>query len=192
MIKSTFGTRLDGYLIHIIKPMSRMGISPNALTVYSLVIGLLSSCSYGTGYTRLGGLLLALSGICDLLDGPLARFTGSESKFGAFIDSVIDRYSEIAVATGLCVYFAMIQRIEGVVITGFFLMGSMITSYAKARGENFINSCDIGLIERAERIVILSAGSILGFLIPSLFVLAVLANYTAIQRIFYVKSILKA
>lgn len=190
MIKSVFGNKLDSFLIYIIRPISRMGISPNALTGCSLVIAVLSGLGYGAGYIKLGGALLAISGLFDLLDGPLARFSCRESKFGAFMDSIFDRYSEIAVATGLCVYFGLIQRIEGIVLTGFVLMGSINTSYAKARGENFIKRCDVGLIERAERIIILSAGSLLGLLIPSLFLLALLANYTALQRILYIKSIL--
>jgi CDP-diacylglycerol--glycerol-3-phosphate 3-phosphatidyltransferase len=165
--------------------LSRLGVTPNVLTLLGLSFSLASGVFYGRGSMRLAGLLLLLSGLGDMMDGALARNTGTGSRFGAFIDSVADRYAEFFVFFGLLFWFYREQDRLHLVVALTALMGSVMVSYTRARAESIIGSCAVGLMERPERLVVLIAFSLLGKVMPALWILAVGANLTALRRIIH-------
>jgi CDP-diacylglycerol--glycerol-3-phosphate 3-phosphatidyltransferase len=120
-----------------------------------------------------------------MLDGEVARVNRSETRFGAFYDSVIDRYSDIILLQGLMVWYARQQRLEYVVLVGVVFMGAVMTSYSRARAESLIPTCKVGFMERPERIVLLIIGGLFNRMEAVLWVLAVLGNWTVISRIYY-------
>ncbi len=128
---------------------------------------------------------MILAGLFDMLDGEVARVSRSETRFGAFYDSVIDRYSDIILLQGLMVWYARQQRLGYVVLVGVVFMGSIMTSYARARAESLIPTCKIGFMERPERIVLLIIGGLANRMEAVLWILAVLSNWTVIDRIYY-------
>jgi soluble lytic murein transglycosylase len=161
----------------------RLRLRPNHLTVLGLGVSLLAAGAFVTGRTRCAGGLLILAGLCDFFDGSLARASGQVSAFGAFLDSVIDRYSDLVVLLGIVVLFAQMPHARGAVVAMAGLIGSMMVSYTKARAESIGISCTVGMMERPERMICLIAGALLDLLEPALWVLAILSNLTAIQRI---------
>jgi soluble lytic murein transglycosylase len=161
----------------------RLGLRPNHLTILGLGVSVLAATAFCTGRTRCGGVLLILAGLCDFLDGSLARASGQVSAFGAFLDSVIDRYSDLVVLLGIVVFFAQTPHARGAIVAMAGLIGSMMVSYTKARAESIGVRCTVGMMERPERMICLIAGALLDLLEPALWVLAVLSNLTAIQRI---------
>jgi soluble lytic murein transglycosylase len=161
----------------------RFGLRPNHLTLLGLGVSLLAATFFIAGRTRYAGLLLILAGLCDFLDGSLARASGQVSAFGAFLDSVIDRYSDLVVLLGIVVLYAQMPHARGAVVAMAGLIGSMMVSYTKARAESIGVRCTVGMMERPERMICLIAGALFDLLEPALWVLAVLSNLTAIQRI---------
>src|SRR5262249_55495319 len=158
-------------------------LRPNHLTLLGLGISLLSASAFVAGHTRSAGFLLLLAGLCDFFDGALARASGQVTPFGAFLDSVIDRYSDLVVLLGIVVLFARTPNARGALLAMAGLVGSVMVSYTKARAESIGVPCRIGVMERPERMICLIAGAVLDLLEPALWVLAVLANVTAVQRI---------
>jgi peptidoglycan lytic transglycosylase len=161
----------------------RLGLRPNHLTILGLGVSFLAATAFVAGRTRCAGGLLILAGLCDFLDGSLARASGQVSAFGAFLDSVIDRYSDLVVLLGIVVLFAQTPHARGAIVAMAGLIGSMMVSYTKARAESIGVRCTVGMMERPERMICLIAGALLDLLEPALWVLAILSNLTAIQRI---------
>src|SRR5439155_44018 len=144
------------------------------------------------GQTRTAGLVLLVAGLLDLLDGSLARASGQVTAFGAFLDSVIDRYSDIAVMLGIVVLYARTPNPRGALVAMAGLAGSVMVSYTKARAESIGVECNVGMMERPERLICLIAGAVLDVMEPALWVLAVLANLTAVQRIVFTRRMMRA
>jgi CDP-diacylglycerol---glycerol-3-phosphate 3-phosphatidyltransferase len=141
----------------------------------------------GFGYIFSGGAVMtALAMPLDALDGELARRTNQQSKFGAFFDSTLDRFAEGALLIGLAAYFVRQNDIMGVVVTFVALVGSLMVSYTRARAEGLGIECKVGLFSRFGRFIVLAAGLLTTFVTPMIWALAVLSNYTAIERIVYV------
>jgi CDP-diacylglycerol--glycerol-3-phosphate 3-phosphatidyltransferase len=202
-----------GYLM-IVTPVGnllvRAGVNPNVLSVAGLVLSLIAALIYSTGSFFWGACMVTLAGICDTLDGQLARETGKESTFGAFFDSTLDRYSDLFILIGLSWHFAGgaafilgkgagIDTFHSPLAVLFIILaaaGSFMVSYTRARAEALGLNCDVGLMQRPERITVLAIGTALGaipviggVLIKStLLILAILTNLTAIQRILYIRS----
>src|SRR5918999_4460555 len=170
----------------------RLRLRPNHLTVMGLTVSLLAAVAFIAGHTRGAGLLLILAGLFDLFDGSLARASGQVTEFGAFLDSVIDRYSDLVVLLGIVVLFAQRPHARGAVIAMAGLVGTVMVSYTKARAESIGIACNVGVMERPERMICLIAGALLNLLEPALWVLAVLANLTAIQRILFTRRATRA
>jgi len=158
-------------------------LRPNHLTMLGLGVSLLATAAFIGARIRAGGVLLILAGLCDFFDGSLARASGQVSTFGAFLDSVIDRYSDLVVLLGIVVLYAHMSQMRGAIVAMAGLIGSMMVSYTKARAESIGVRCTVGMMERPERMICLIAGALLDLLEPALWVLAVLANLTAVQRI---------
>lgn len=165
----------------------RLRLRPNHLTLAGLGVSLLAAAAFVGGRTRLAGVLLIFAGLFDFFDGSLARASGQVTPFGAFLDSVIDRYSDLVVLLGIVVLFAGMPHARGAVVAMAGLVGSVMVSYTKARAESIGVECTVGMMERPERMICLIAGALLDLLEPALWVLAVLANLTAIQRILFTR-----
>ena len=160
-------------------------LTPNALTV----IGLLLNCGVAAvlagGWLRLGGVLVIAAGLFDLLDGAMARVTGQTTKFGSFLDSTLDRVSEVALYFGLLVYMLSTPDAKlGAILIYLSICGSILVSYARARAESLGYKLKNGLLARPERIIILAAGLILAHPLWALWLLAIFTNVTAAQRIY--------
>jgi soluble lytic murein transglycosylase len=165
----------------------RLHLRPNHLTLCGLGVSLLTAGAFVAGRTRLAGVLLILAGLFDFFDGSLARVSGQVTPFGAFLDSVIDRYSDLVVLLGIVVLFARTPNARGAVIAMAGLVGSVMVSYTRARAESLGVDCHVGMMERPERMICLIAGALLDLLEPALWVLAILANLTALQRIAFTR-----
>ncbi len=161
----------------------RLRLRPNHLTLAGLGVSLLAAAAFVAGRTRLAGVLLLLAGLFDFFDGSLARVSGQVTPFGAFLDSVIDRYSDLVVLLGIVVLFARTPHARGAILAMAGLVGSVMVSYTKARAESIGVECTVGVMERPERLICLILGALFDLLEPALWVLAVLANLTALQRI---------
>jgi CDP-diacylglycerol---glycerol-3-phosphate 3-phosphatidyltransferase len=185
---------LESTLTRVAKFLDGKGITPNQLTLAGLAVSLVSGVIYASGHFFWGGLILFVASLADVLDGPLARYSGKTSKFGAFLDSTVDRYADVFVFGGLTLHFARVQEMGWAAVGIGIIAGSFVTSYTKARAENFVDECSVGLFERPERLIGLWVFSALnGFFRPlSLIVLLIGTNYTALQRILYTRRKLSA
>ncbi len=182
---------VDGFML-LIQPISNLlaawKIHPNLITVTGLLLSVFAGLEFYLGKFVAAGILLVLSGICDVLDGKLARSTDNASKYGALFDSSMDRYSEFFVFMGLIAYYRHSAVMVALLV--FTLAGSVMTSYVRARSEGLGIDCKVGIMQRPERLTYLSAGAIFSFLWSGIMVIAILivavfSNITAIQRIIH-------
>jgi len=169
----------------IVEGLSRLRVHPNILTLIGLLINIFAMILFANGIFFWAGLVIVFAGIFDIVDGEVARRTARVTKFGAFFDSVIDRYSDMLLLLGLVIWYARINRIFYVGLTGLVLIGSVLTSYTRARAESLIPACKVGFLERPERIVLLIIGSLWDRMAAVLWVIAILSNWTVSQRIWY-------
>ncbi|OGK98905.1 MAG: hypothetical protein A3D33_18425, partial [Candidatus Rokubacteria bacterium RIFCSPHIGHO2_02_FULL_73_26] len=169
------------------RALFRLRLRPNHLTVIGLGVSVLAAAAFCTAQIRTAGVLLLLAGLCDFFDGSLARASGQVTAFGAFLDSVIDRYSDLVVLLGLVILFARMAHVRGAFVAMAGLIGSMMVSYTKARAESIGVECTVGMMERPERMICLIAGALLGLLEPALWALAIFSNLTALQRIAFTR-----
>jgi len=170
----------------IARALGGWGVTPNVLTVLGYLLHLPVLWALAGGRLRLGGLLVALASLFDSLDGAVAREMGQSSTFGAFLDSTIDRYSEATILLGLLLWFARIGgRVETVLIY-IALFGSLMVSYTRARAEAVGMQCKEGLLTRLERVILIVIGLLAGQVRLLLWVLAILTNVTALQRVYHV------
>jgi CDP-diacylglycerol--glycerol-3-phosphate 3-phosphatidyltransferase len=161
-------------------------LRPNQLTLLGLAASALAAGAFASGALRWAGLLLAVAGALDILDGALARVSARESPFGAFLDSVLDRYSDLLVLAGVVVLYVRQGRSVEVAVTLAALLGTVMVSYTRARAESVGVECRVGVLERGDRLLLLIAGALLGFLLPALWLVAIGANLTAVHRIVHV------
>ena len=189
MLRKHFYPMIEPRLNQAAEILHRQGFTPNQLTLAGLAINFLAGCIYATGAFFLGGLVLIIASLADMLDGPLARLTGKSTPFGAFLDSTVDRYSDFFAFAGLTLFFARENQGGWLLISLGILLGAFVTSYAKARAESMIESCPVGLFERPERVIIFAVGSIIWPLMPiCLWILLVGTHWTALERIFYTQK----
>jgi CDP-diacylglycerol--glycerol-3-phosphate 3-phosphatidyltransferase len=186
----------------VIQPVARLLVSlkvhPHAITFSGLLLSILAFNFYRQGYFFPAGIMVVLAGACDVLDGKLARETNQMSKFGALIDSTIDRYSEILLFLGLAIFFYYDHR-HVIYLIILAITGSFMVSYTRARAEGLGIECKVGLMQRPERITWLAIGSILGaipklgvyLVIATIWFIAIFANITVIQRIVFIRNELK-
>lgn len=185
LLPQNLQNRFLDLLIPLIKMLTRWGIHPNAFTLAGFVITLVAAAAFFEGKLRIGGLLILAGGLCDCIDGNLARAMQKASRFGALFDSTIDRYSEFVMYLGILAYF--ISRNEYVTATVVFmaLCGSVMVSYSRARAESLGFEAQAGLMQRPERIVFLGLGALIHpvALTLSVWLVAIFANLTALQRL---------
>lgn len=176
-----------GVLESIAKFLNRLGIRPNVVTAAGLIGNLAAGVLIAMGHLLWGGILAMVVGPFDALDGTMARLRNESGRYGAFVDSVTDRYSEIALYGGLLVYYSQNGTWQNALLVFFAVIGSVMVSYIRARAESLDFSAKIGLLTRVERYLVLIPGIILGYPHISLWILAVLTNFTAIQRFWHVR-----
>lgn len=186
MLTDWLRVRTRGVVESIAALLHRLGLSPNALTLIGMAfmfgIGVLLS----QGLFVTGALLLALAAAFDALDGGLARLTNRVTKFGAFLDSTTDRWAEAAIFGGLLWWYGAQGAQLEMMLVYASIIGSLLVSYTRARAEGLNVECKVGLFTRFERIVVLVLGLLSGQMLIALVLLAVLSNFTALQRIWHV------
>lgn len=165
--------------------LARTGVTPNALTVIGLVLSIAAAALLGLGHLFAGGVALLVAGLFDMLDGALARVSGRVTRFGALLDSTVDRVAEAVVFLGLAWYFLKRSEEIGVVVVYVALVGSILVSYVRARAEGLGIPGDVGIAARPERVVLLALGLLTGLVTPALALVALLAFITAGQRLAY-------
>jgi len=172
-------------------------IHPHVITGTGFILSIISGILFWKEQIFWAGVILIISGACDVLDGRLARKTNTQSKFGALLDSTVDRYSEIAIYMGLAALFES-PYMDALIILA--IAGSLLTSYARARAEGLGIECKVGIMQRPERITFLSVGAVIGsifdfifgthqaLLILAILGIAILSNITVIQRMLVVRN----
>jgi len=176
-----FGAAID----RIVRWLALSRIHPNVLTFLGLLINIAAAFLFAAGSFRWAGLVVVGAGLFDMVDGRVARETNRVTRFGGFFDSVLDRYSDLALLMGLLVYYASINRFFYVVLTAIVMTGSVMVSYTRARAECTIPRCKVGFLERPERVVLIIIGAFTDRMAPVLWVIAVLSNLTVIHRMIY-------
>ncbi len=188
----SFTDRLRAFFKPVLEPLGRfagrVGVHPNFITGIGLIGNVIGAAVLGSGYITWGGIIIFLMGPVDALDGATARASGKKSPFGAFLDSVTDRYSEAFTFLGLLFYYLR-QPDHGTATVLIFLsfVGSVLVSYAKARGEALGFDVNVGLLTRVERYLIVAPLLIFNQPMIALWLVAILSNFTALQRIFHVR-----
>ncbi len=172
-------------LDRIVGALAATGINPNALTLVGLVVNFAAAVMFATGRFKTAAFIIFFAGFLDMLDGQVARRTNKVTAFGAFYDSTLDRYSDMALYMGLLVNYAVNGRSSYVVLAAVATAGSVMVSYARARAESLIPLCKVGFMERPERIVLLIMGGLFDRMAPALWVIAVVSTLTVIYRIVY-------
>ena len=189
---SAFGNACGKLLRVIVNRMALARISPNFVTFLGLVIDTVAAFLFGyanaDNQARMffyAGLVIFAAGFFDLVDGRVARASNQVTRFGAFFDSVVDRYSDAALFFGLLVYYARGGRFFYVVLVALAMISSVMVSYTRARAESLIETCKVGFLERPERLVLLIIGAVFNRMAPVLWVIAVLSTVTVAHRIYF-------
>ena len=169
----------------IVRGLALSKINPNVLTFLGLVINMVAAAFLATGQFRVAGFVIIFAGLFDMVDGRVARETNQVTRFGAFFDSVLDRYSDLGLLVGLLVYYGTVNRPAYVVLTAVVMTASVMISYARTRAENIIPTCKVGFLERPERVVLLILGAMFDRMAPVLWVIAILGNLTVIHRMIF-------
>jgi len=172
-----------GILDPIASGLNQLGLMPNTMTILGLIGNTIGAAFIASGRVQLGGLIVLIMGPIDALDGTMARLRHMTGKFGAFVDSVTDRYSELVIFLGLLYYFIQQDNSLAVVVTFLAAAGSVLVSYVRARGQSLGWDTKIGILTRVERYLVLAPSLIINYPIIGVWIIAIFANLTAIQRI---------
>ncbi len=170
------------------KKIKSIGISPNAITVLGFAFSFISGVLILLDHLAFASIPYFFSGLCDMFDGIVARVNGQESRFGAFLDSFLDRYGDFFPIAAIC--FLGYDQPALVMASLFTIMGSFSTSYARAKAESLGIECRVGIVERPERFFIVLVLLVSGYVLEFMVLLAILTNITAFQRLLYVKRVI--
>lgn len=188
MLSKLFKARVTVLLEAPVRLLVRSGLSPNILTLVGFLLNALVGLVLALGWIFQGGILVLFAGVFDMLDGATARLAGRESRFGALLDSVMDRFSEAAVLAGLLwLYLAQGKTLEVLLIFAV-LLGSLMVSYVRARAEGLGLDCEVGLVARPERVLLLAAGLLFSQMVPVMALLAFFTLFTVAQRVWHVRQ----
>ncbi len=191
--KKTFTDYLRLWFKWVLDPLARLflrlGLTPNMVTMLGLLGNTVGAYFLARGEFLTGGILVAVMTPIDALDGTMARLRGEASDWGAYVDSVSDRYSELIIYGGLLYHFLTTGDVLGGMLTFGAAAGSVLVSYVKARAEGLGYDAKVGLLTRAERYIVLAPSLVFGFVYIGLGILAVFANITAVQRVWYVRGL---
>ncbi|MBA3450019.1 MAG: CDP-alcohol phosphatidyltransferase family protein [Chloroflexia bacterium] len=187
MISELIGERIRTYTLRMGEMLARLGLTPNALTAIGLILNLVVAAIIANGNLVTGGVLLLIASGFDMLDGAVARASGTVTKFGGFLDSTLDRYSEAIVLGGVLLYILDTKDSWlGSLLVFTATIGSLMISYARARAEAAGFRASVGLLARPERVIVLAAGLLLGQVIPALAILAIGTQLTVLTRMAHV------
>ncbi len=182
MLSNNFGHLLDRPLSSLAKTID---INPNIITIAGFLITTAAAIMLPYNLPA-GGVLILIGGFFDMFDGIIARTNKRSTDFGAFLDSVMDRYSDSFLFLGLAAYFLKNNSITGVSLSLGSLVGALIISYTRARAEGLGKECRTGLMERPDRIILMALGALTGLIQPAMWIMFVLTHVTVIQRIHHV------
>ena len=163
--------------------LNRLGLMPNTVTILGLLGNVIGAYLIARGYLTVGGIVVLLMGPVDALDGTMARLRGMAGKFGAFVDSVTDRYSELVIFAGLLYYFVQQGNQTAILLVFASAAGSVLVSYIRSRGQSLGWDTKVGILTRMERYLVLAPAIILNYPVVGLWIIAVFSNLTALQRI---------
>jgi CDP-diacylglycerol--glycerol-3-phosphate 3-phosphatidyltransferase len=179
--------RFKGILDPIARFLNNLGLMPNTITILGLLGNTVGAILLVQGKMTLGGILILLMGPVDALDGTMARLRGESSAFGAFVDSVTDRYSELVIFAGLLIYYLLQGDWFLAGLTYVAAAGSVLVSYVRARAQSLGYETKVGVLTRMERYLVLAPSLVINLPMIGLWIIAVLANVTAFQRILDVR-----
>lgn len=185
MITRKIGEGGRWLLEKIVDAVASTGINPNLLTFFGLLVNCWAAFFFAIGRFRSAALVIFFAAFLDMLDGQVARREKRVTAFGAFFDSTLDRYSDMALYMGLLVYYAVAERTSYVILSAVATAGSVMVSYSRARAESLIPLCKVGFMERPERMVLLIIGGLFNRMAPALWVIAIVATLTVIHRILH-------
>jgi CDP-diacylglycerol--glycerol-3-phosphate 3-phosphatidyltransferase len=181
--------RLRGIVEPVAAFFVRLGLHPNTMTLFGLAGNIVGAIFLAAGHMTVGGVLILISGWFDGLDGAMARQLNQPTKFGAFVDSVTDRWSEMVIFLGLLIYYlGRPDRTIYCLLVFAATMGSVMVSYTKSRAEALGYDCNVGLLTRMERYLVMAPALILNLPAVALWAIAILANFTALQRTAHVRK----
>jgi CDP-diacylglycerol--glycerol-3-phosphate 3-phosphatidyltransferase len=179
--------RFKGFLDPIGAFLNRIGLMPNTMTILGLIGNSIGAILLSQGQMIYGGLIILAMGPVDALDGTMARLRGEPSEFGAFVDSVTDRYSELVIFGGLIIFYVQQGNWLAVLATYMAASGSVLVSYVRARASSLGYETKIGILTRMERYLVLAPTLVFNIPLVGIWVIAVLANITALQRIWDIR-----
>src|SRR5215469_219762 len=180
MLTRAIGRYLAWPIDRLASLLAKTGVPPNVITWSALVLNLWACVFFAAGRFAAAGGLMAFAGLCDLLDGPVARKQNRVSKFGGFLESILDRYSDLMIFVGLLVYFVRVNRFPYAILAGTAMAGAVMVSYAKARAESLGPTSDVGFWERPERMVLMIIGAVANQMELVLWILAIGPNITVV------------
>lgn len=182
-----------GWLLRrVVGALAATGLTPNMFTFLGLFVNSVSAALFAMGRFREAAAILFLAGFLDMVDGQVARRVGRVTAFGAFLDSTLDRYSDIALYLGLVVYYTLIGRPFYMALAAVAMASSFMVSYSRARAESLIPSCKVGFMERPERLVLLLIGGTFNRMAQVLWVIATISTITVVHRVVYTWQQLRA
>jgi CDP-diacylglycerol--glycerol-3-phosphate 3-phosphatidyltransferase len=179
--------RFRGVLDPIGAFLNRIGLMPNTMTILGLIGNTVGAYLLSQGWMTYGGLIILAMGPVDALDGTMARLRGEPSEFGAFVDSVTDRYSELIIFGGLLIYYVQQSDWIAVLATYLAASGSVLVSYVRARASSLGYDTKVGILTRMERYLVLAPSLVFNIPLVGLWIIAILANITALQRIWDIR-----
>ena len=184
-LRSKISARITSPLV---RQLSKTGITPNTVTIMGLALNILAAYFILSGSFFVGGIVILVSGLCDILDGALARLTNRGSTFGAILDSTVDRISEAIILSSLLIRYASHGDMLQIILILAILVGSFLTSYIRAKSEGLGLKCKVGWFTRAERVIVIAVGLLINQIPIILWVLVVFVYITVAQRLIHVRQ----
>ena len=184
-LRSKISARITSPLV---RQLSKTGITPNTVTIMGLALNILAAYFILSGSFFIGGIVILVSGLCDILDGALARLTNRGSTFGAILDSTVDRISEAIILSSLLIRYASHGDMLQIILILAILVGSFLTSYIRAKSEGLGLKCKVGWFTRAERVIVIAVGLLINQIPIILWVLVVFVYITVAQRLIHVRQ----
>jgi CDP-diacylglycerol--glycerol-3-phosphate 3-phosphatidyltransferase len=182
-----------GWLLrHVVRGLAATGLTPNMFTFLGLAVNSWAAALFAMGRFRQAAAVLFLAAFLDMADGQVARLVGRVTAFGAFLDSTLDRYADLALYMGLVVHYTLIGRSFYMALAAVAMASSFMVSYSRARAESLIPSCKVGFMERPERLVLLIMGGVFNRMAQVLWVVAMISTITVIHRVVYTWQELRA
>jgi CDP-diacylglycerol--glycerol-3-phosphate 3-phosphatidyltransferase len=182
-----------GWLLkRVVSVLAATGLTPNMFTFLGLIVNSWAAAEFAMGNFRQAAAILFLAGFLDMADGQVARRIGRVTAFGAFLDSTLDRYSDLALYMGLVVHYTLIGRPFYMALAAVAMASSFMVSYSRARAESLIPLCKVGFMERPERLVLLILGGAFNRMAQALWVVALISTITVIHRVVYTWQELRA